>query len=131
MEFGFTIIFVEDVAATVTFYQVAFGIEPAIVTPMFAALKTGPTTLAFGANSNERAELGDKVTYQNNTIANDAAAVQVSFVSADVQSDFDRAVAAGATPIIEPNTKPWGQTVSRVRDCNGVLIGIVSALAAP
>jgi lactoylglutathione lyase len=127
MKLGYSIIFVNDINATVAFYQNAFGLEVQAVTPMFAAMKTGETTLAFGANSNERRELAGKLEYRDNTLEQDPAGIQLSFISEDVQSDFARTIAAGATSVIEPNLKPWGQTVSRVRDLNGVLIGIVSA----
>ncbi len=127
MKFGYTIIFVEDIAKTVEFYQNAFGLEPQAVTPMFAAMKTGETVLAFGANSNERHELAGKVDFRDNKPGQDPAGIQISFVSENVQADFAKAIQAGAISVIEPNLKPWGQTVSRVRDLNGVLVGIVSA----
>ena len=41
MQLGYTIIFVEDINATVAFYQTAFGLEAQAVTPMFAAMNTG------------------------------------------------------------------------------------------
>lgn len=127
MKLGYSIIFVNDINATVAFYQNAFGLEAQAVTPMFAAMKTGETTLAFGANSNERRELAGKLEYRDNTPEQDPAGIQLSFISEDVQSDFARAIQAGAISVIEPIVQPWGQTVSRVRDLNGVLIGIVSA----
>jgi lactoylglutathione lyase len=126
MKFGYSIIFVEDIAQTVEFYQKAFGIEAQAVTPMFAAMKTGETTIAFGANSNERRELEGKLEYQDNTITQNPAGIQISFISTQVETDFARAITAGAISVIEPTLKPWGQTVSRVRDINGVLVGIVS-----
>jgi lactoylglutathione lyase len=128
MKFGYTIIFVEDIAKTVEFYQTAFGLEAQTVTPMFAQMKTGDVSLAFGANSNERHELAGVVDFRDNTPDQDPAGIQISFVSKNVEADFARAIKAGATSVIEPNVKPWGQTVSRVRDLNGVLVGIVSAL---
>jgi lactoylglutathione lyase len=127
MNLGYTIIFVEDINATVAFYQTAFGLEAQAVTPMFAAMSTGQTTLAFGANTNERHELAGKLEYRDNTPDQDPAGIQISFISEDIDADFARAIAAGATSVIEPNLKPWGQRVSRVRDLNGVLVGIVSA----
>lgn len=127
MQLGYTIIFVEDINATVAFYQTAFGLEAQAVTPMFAAMNTGQTTLAFGANSNERRELAGKLEYRDNTLEHDPAGIQISFISENVEADFARAIQAGATSVIEPNLKPWGQTVSRVRDLNGVLVGIVTA----
>jgi lactoylglutathione lyase len=127
MKFGYTIIFVEDIAKTVEFYQNAFGLEAQTVTPMFAQMKTGEVSLAFGATTNERHELAGVIDFRDNTINQDPAGIQISFVSENVEADFARTIKAGATSVIEPNVKPWGQTVSRVRDLNGVLVGIVSA----
>ncbi|MEM8805258.1 MAG: hypothetical protein AAGF01_04320 [Cyanobacteria bacterium P01_G01_bin.38] len=44
----------------------------------------------------------------------------------DVAPAFEQAVQAGAISVVEPRQMPWGQTISRVRDCNGVLVSIVS-----
>ena len=41
---------------------------------------------------------------------------------------FARAVAAGATPLKEPVTKPWGQTVAYVRDLDGFLVELCSPI---
>ena len=41
---------------------------------------------------------------------------------------FDKAVAAGATPISKPQKKAWGQTVSYVRDLNGFLVELCSEM---
>lgn len=57
MKFGYMIIFVEDIAKTVEFYEQAFGIQREMVTPNFAQMKTGEVSLAFGSNSNEKSEL--------------------------------------------------------------------------
>jgi lactoylglutathione lyase len=127
MRLGYTIIFVEDIARTVEFYQNAFGLDADTVTPMFARMRTGETSLAFGATANERRELAGKVEFRHNTLDQDPAGIQVSFVSEQVEADYARAIAAGAIGVVEPEVQPWGQTVSRVRDLNGVLVGIVSA----
>ena len=42
---------------------------------------------------------------------------------------LDRAVEAGARELSGPKQKPWGQTVSYVRDPNGVLIELCSPMA--
>jgi lactoylglutathione lyase len=126
MKFAYTIIFVEDVEQTVVFYEQAFGFTRQFVSPDFAQLATGEVALAFGANRNERRELPADFTYHQNILTNEPAGMQISLVTEDVEAAFGHAVAAGAIPVIAPNRQPWGQTVSRVRDCNGVLVGIVS-----
>jgi lactoylglutathione lyase len=45
-----------------------------------------------------------------------------------VETAFKRAIAAGAIEVARPARKPWGQTVSYVRDPNGLLVEICSPL---
>jgi lactoylglutathione lyase len=127
MKFGYTVIFVDDVRGAVEFYEQAFGLERGVVTQAFATLRTGDTLLAFGWTENERKELGDAVAFRENRRNDDAAGAQVSLIADDVDEAFQRAVSAGATPVISPTRMPWGQTVSRVRDLNGFLVSLVTA----
>jgi lactoylglutathione lyase len=56
------------------------------------------------------------------------APFEIGFVTKDVKTAFDRAVKNGALAVSRPETKPWGQTVSYVRDCNGFLVEICSPM---
>ena len=48
MKFGYTILYVSDVLATIDFYESAFGLERGMVHESeFAELNTGATRLAF------------------------------------------------------------------------------------
>lgn len=130
MQFGFTIIFVPDVAAAIDFYERAFDARRKVVTEAFGMLDTGAITLAFGAEANERRELdalGDGLPFRANRSDDITAGVQISFIAEDVQASFSRAIEAGATVVYAPKLMPWGQWVSRVRDLNGVLVSIVTA----
>lgn len=124
MRFGYTIIFVEDVERTVEFYERAFGLSRRNVTPLFAQMETAGVTLAFGANRNERQEL--PIPFRENTLESDPAGFQISLVAEDVEAAYAKAVEAGAVAVVKPHVMPWGQTISRVRDLNGVLVSIVS-----
>ncbi|MBX9859455.1 MAG: VOC family protein [Sphingomonas sp.] len=126
MKLGYTILFVPDVAAAVTFYEKAFGLQRTSLNPAFATLDTGATTLAFGSEANERRELGAQ-EFRANRTDDIPGGFQISFVADDVAIAFDRAIAAGASAVCPPKVMPWGQTVSRVRDLNGALVSIVTA----
>lgn len=41
---------------------------------------------------------------------------------------YEKAVNAGATEVKAPTEKPWGQTLSYVRDLNGFLVEICSPI---
>ena len=43
-----------------------------------------------------------------------AQAVEIALICDDPQSSWDRAVAAGASPLSPPTAKPWGQIVGYV-----------------
>jgi uncharacterized glyoxalase superfamily protein PhnB len=68
--------------------------------------------------------------FRRNRPQDEAAGAEVGFVTEDVPASYKRAVQAGATPLVEPTTKPWGQVVSYVRDLNGFIVEICSAVTA-
>jgi lactoylglutathione lyase len=129
MQFGFTVIFVPDVQSAIQFYEAAFGVKSKFASQAFGMLDTGSTTLAFGSEENEIHELaiaGYSGSFRANSLGQDPAGIQISFIADDVQAAYARAISAGATPVYAPQQMPWGQWVSRVRDLNGVLVSIVS-----
>lgn len=126
MKLGYVILYVPDVASAVAFYEKAFGVARRFVhdSGQYAELETGATALAFADEAMVAASHG----FRRNRPQDPAAGAEVGFVTGDVPASFRRAVAAGATPLVEPTTKPWGQVVSYVRDLNGVLVEICSAV---
>lgn len=125
MEFGYTIIYVPDVPASLKFYEAAFGLQARFLheSHQYGELETGATALAF-AHESMRAVNGVQ-TYDNRPDEL-AAGIEIALVSPDVAAAFDKAVQGGAMPIKTPEAKPWGQIVAYVRDVNGVLVEICS-----
>jgi lactoylglutathione lyase len=122
MKFGYTIIYVSDVALAVKFYAEAFGIPTRFVHDGgdYAELETGETTLAFASHS-----LADSNFPNGYTKLIDLAkpaGVEIAFVTDDVADSVRNAVAAGAIVISDAKIKPWGQTVAYVRAPDGCLI---------
>src|SRR3954452_21605575 len=103
MRFGYTILYVGDVEASVDFYERAFGLERRLLhdSGEYAELETGATALAFA--SRELAAENVPV------LAPGTAGFEVSGVTEEGAGAFPRAVAAGAARVSEPATKPWGQ----------------------
>lgn len=110
MKLGYSILYVASVAETVAFYENAFGLERGMVTDTndYGELRTGETTLAFAATSFVRG-LHD-VPFADPAPGGNAPAIELGFVTDDVEGAFARAVAAGATSVKPPAQKPWGQT---------------------
>jgi uncharacterized glyoxalase superfamily protein PhnB len=72
-------------------------------------------------------ELGVAIT--PNRLNSTSAGIELAFVTEDVPASYTRAIEAGATAVTEPKLMPWGQTVSYVRDLNGVLVEICSPVS--
>jgi len=128
MKLGYSIFYVPDVEATVTFYETAFGLKRRFTDPSgYGELETGDTALGFAS---EALMEGGGVRFQPSRPDDTRAPpAEVAFVVDDPQAVFDRAVAAGAAPIAPPRQKPWGQTVAYLRDLNGFVVELCTPVA--
>ena len=123
MKLKYTILYVADVAATLDFYQQAFGFKRKMLHEAgdYGELDTGDTTLAFSALQ-LMTELG-----KNPAKASPAAPVfEIAFETQQVKQHLEQAIAAGASLVQDVREEPWGQTTSYVSDPNGFLIEICS-----
>jgi len=127
---GYVILYVNDVAASLAFYEKAFGLTRRFFNDTngkaYGELETGSARLAFASIALAEDHLKQKVT----AAAPDKAplGVEIALTTPDVKALFVRAVSAGATAINEPETKPWGQTVAWLRDNSGHLVEICSPM---
>jgi lactoylglutathione lyase len=126
VRFGYTILYVRDVAASVEFYERAFRQPVRLLheSGQYAELETGPTTLAFAAHELASANVPGRPEAGSGEAPGDG--FEVCFVTEDVEAAFSRAVEAGAEPVSEPQVKPWGQHAAYVRDPDGTLVEIAS-----
>ncbi len=127
MKLGYIIFYVQDVTATVAFYEKAFGLKRRFVheTGTYAELETGTTALAF---VEEGAAKEHGFTVRPLRPKEEASAVEVALVTEDVAGAYAHAVEAGAEATQAPKQKPWGQTVAYVRDLNGVLVELCTPM---
>jgi len=126
MRFGYTILYVRDVSASLEMYERAFGQRRRFVheTGEYAELDTGETTLALASHELAGANLGD--AFRPPDPGEPVSAFEVCFVTDDVAGAYERAVREGAEPVSGPETRPWGQDVAYVRDADGNLIELAS-----
>lgn len=131
MKLGYTLIYVEDVARSVAFYEQAFGLERGFVheSGSYAEMATGETKLGFVAH--EQAKQIVPGGYRAGKADELPAGMEIALVTADVPAAYERAVAAGAASVAEPIDKPWGQTVAYVRDPDGTLVELASPMGPP
>jgi lactoylglutathione lyase len=128
VKFGYTIIYVPDVAASLDFFTLAFGIERRFLheSGMYGELETGETTLAFAAHA--MGEMNYRTGHVEAHSSVKPLGMEVALVTADVPAAHKRAVEAGAAELAAPTEKPWGQTVSYVRCPDGALVELCSPL---
>jgi predicted enzyme related to lactoylglutathione lyase len=125
MKFGYTIVYVPDVLASVEFFERAFGLKRRFVHESgYGEMETGTTALAFAAH-----ELGSSNLPNGYVKASDShtpLGMEVALVTDDVMGAHEKAVASGAVSVKEPMEKPWGQMVSYVRCPDGTLVELCS-----
>ena len=127
---GYVILYVEDVEASLAFYERAFGLARRFFHDeegkAYGELETGGTRLSF-------ASLGlgaSHFSHQPRIAApgEPPLGFEIALTTTDVQALYDRALAAGATAEAAPETKPWGQTVAYVRDNRGFLVELCTPM---
>jgi len=129
MKFGYTIIYVPDVLASVEFFEKAFGLQRRFVHESgYAEMDTGTTALAFASHDLGKSNL--PAGYVKASQSAQPLGMEIALVTEDVAKAHLRALAEGATSIAEPLTKPWGQTVSYVRCPDGTLVEICSPVVS-
>jgi len=127
---GYVILYVNDVAASLAFYEKAFGLAKRFFHDdngkAYGELETGATRLSFVSLALAKEHLKQEIV----AAAPDKAplGVEIALTTPDVPALFARAVKAGATAISEPTTKPWGQTVAYLRDNSGHLVELCTPM---
>jgi lactoylglutathione lyase len=127
VRFGYTILYVSDVTASLDFYERAFDQRRRLLheSGRYGELDTGETTLAFASHELAAANLPQAFRPP----AAVETAFEVCFVTEDVPSAYRRALDAGAPPVSEPQRKPWGQDVAYVRDPDGTLVELATPVS--
>ena len=127
MRFAYTVLYVADVPATLEHYKAAFDMPTQFLheSKLYGEVQSGETVLAFA--SYEMAEMNDVAMRPSDAKA-PTGPVNITFATDDVEAAFARATQNGATGVMPPVTKPWGQTASYVRDLNGHLVEIATPL---
>jgi len=129
MKFGYTIVYVPDVPASVEFFERAFGLKRRFLHESgYGEMETGATALAFATHELGKSNLPDG--YVEASSSRRPLGMEIALVTESVELAHAKAIAAGAVSIKEPAVKPWGQTVSYVRCPDGTLVELCSPIAA-
>lgn len=127
MKLGYTLFYVDDVDLTMKFYAEAFGLEVGYLheSHQYGEMLTGENKLGFVQHETAQSH---GFSYDKMDLTKKPAAFEIGFVTHDVKAAYAKAVECGAQPVQDPKSKPWGQVVSYVRDCNGFLVEICSPM---
>lgn len=122
----YTIMYVENVADSLAFYERAFGLKRGLLHEGgdYGELVTGETKLAFSSVRLMR-QLGKSPAPANP----DAPVFEIAFETDDVAAALEKAKEAGATVKQDVRDEPWGQTTAYIADPNGYLVEICSPVA--
>ena len=128
MKYTYTILYVASVSDTLDFYENAFGFVRKFITPEndYGELISGETTIAFA--SEQLGNTNFKKGYQKASPSSVPFGAEMAFTTEHIETDFERAINAGATEYEPIKEKPWGQKVGYLRDNNGFLIEICTPI---
>jgi catechol 2,3-dioxygenase-like lactoylglutathione lyase family enzyme len=128
MKLGYVIIYTQDVVASVAFYEKAFQLTRRFVheSKQYAEMETGATALAFVCD--DLAAVNVPHPYRKNSRGDAAAGIEIALTTPDIETAYQHAVTNGATSVLAPLTKPWGQTIAYVLDNNGVLVELATPM---
>ena len=121
------ILWVPDVSEAARFYTAVFGIRTHVEMNFgsyrWLELDTGAMKLSFASESQAGELFGTR--YRRNRAGQDPQAIGLSFRVSDTAARYAAALAAGATSVHGPKPEPWGPTIARIRDPNGVVIDLI------
>ncbi len=125
MKFKYTILYVENVPETLSFYEKAFGLKISFLHEGqdYGQLETGETNLAFASLSLMRS-LGKTPAAASHA----HPSFEIAFEVSNVTAALAQAISAGARCIQNVKCEEWGQETAYVEDPNGFLVEICSAV---
>jgi lactoylglutathione lyase len=117
------IVYVENVAASLAFYEGVLGLERDHFDEdgSYGELKSG---IGFAANWHAARNLD--LPFRRTERYGMPLGFELDFAVDDVDAVFRRAIEAGAVSVWEPQDKPWGRA-AMFRDLDGVLVHISRA----
>ena len=119
-------IFVKDMGKMIRFYRdvLGFEIKEDENTSNVYLIKDDTIFLFYGRDDFEKMT-SKRYEYVKGLNGHFEIALYVDTFE-EVDKEFERAVAAGAEPVLEPETEPWGQRTCYIADPEGNLIEIGS-----
>ena len=129
MQYFKTVIYVDSVEESLDFYFQAFGFATTALTEAadYGELDTGMVTLGFATHPLAQAQF--KQSYIRSHPKQPALGFELCVECSNVTESYDRAVAAGAEPLMKPIQR-GEHTQAYVRAIEGTLIALVTQSAS-
>ncbi|MCY7631210.1 MULTISPECIES: VOC family protein [Bacillus] len=125
MKMKYTILYVNDVEASIQFYHHILGFPIKLRVESYVEFDTGEVTLSINSRQDVKESLGLPVP----EAVSSSQTFEIGFVVDDVNETISSLKEKGVPVIKEPAKKPWGQTVSYVSDPDGHFIEICDAVS--
>ncbi len=128
IKFGYAILYVSDVLKSIEFYEKAFGFSRKFIAPgnEYGELMTGEATLGFAAKTHAKKNLPKG--FIESSMEQLPFGIEIGFVTDDVDAVLKNAKQYSGIIVAEPQQKPWGQTVCYLRDPDGFLVEVCTAM---
>ncbi len=120
----YVILIVEDLDRALRFYVDVLGLRLGHRSGDYAQLDTGATRLGLYTRYAMAKTLGMSLKPP----AHDAPGFEIGFKVPDVGEAFAELVGRGASAVMPPTDRPWGQRTAYVRDPDGHLIELAQDL---
>ena len=120
----YVVLIVADLERALAFYTGTLGLVLQHRAEKYAQMKAGTTRLSLYTREAMAETLGIAI----DAPAPAAPAFELGFKVADCDAAFAELVAAGATAVVPPTGRPWGQRTAYVRDPDGNLIEVAQDL---
>jgi len=128
MTLGWVIVYVDDPAEALAFYERAFGMRGEFTAPggSYAQLDSGQTKLGFAAYTlgEQNFDGGVRRAAHGGQPPN----MEIALVAEDVDAAYAKVLEAGCEALAPPQDKPQGQRVAYVRDPFGTLVELATPL---
>lgn len=120
----YVVVVVSDLESALQFYTGALGLRLGHRSGPYAQLDTGRTRIALF----ERGAMAETLGRTLSPPGEGRVAFEIGFKVADVDAAFDQLRLAGATPVVPPTDRPWGQRTAYVADPDGNLVELAQDL---
>lgn len=129
LQFATAVIYTDDVAAAVTFYEHATGLAASYYDRELGFAQLGAEQ-SVAVASHAAGELMLGAGYEP-VRGGRVRGAELAFWADDVPAAFEAALHAGAKVLTPPRVMPWGQTVAYVEAPEGTILGFVTRVPSP